>query len=64
MTPARAHILVVDDEPAIRRVLAVTLGSFGFDVSEAATGEEALELVKEVAYDAVLLDINMPGMGG
>jgi len=64
MTSARSHILVVDDEPAIRRVLSMTLGSVGFEVAEAATGEQALELVGREAYDAVLLDMNMPGMGG
>lgn len=60
----RPHVLVVDDEPAIRRVLSVTLEAVGFDVAEAATGEEALENVAREDYDAVLLDVNMPGMGG
>ena len=64
MTAIRAHILVVDDEPAIRRALRLTLGSSGFDVAEAATGEQALELMGIDGYDAVLLDMNMPGMGG
>ncbi|MGD1070075.1 MAG: response regulator transcription factor [Bryobacteraceae bacterium] len=57
-------ILVVDDEPAIRRALRVTLDNLGFEVTEAATGEQALTLIGESRYDAVLLDINMPGMGG
>jgi len=64
MTGARANILIVDDEPAIRQALRVLLGSFGFDVTEAATGEEGLELLGSAAYDAVLLDMNMPGIGG
>jgi two-component system KDP operon response regulator KdpE len=64
MTPARAHILVVDDEPAIRQALRLTLRSSGFDVAEASTGEQAIELVGSAGYDAVLLDMNMPGMGG
>ena len=64
MTSGRTNILIVDDEPAIRQVLRVLLGSSGFDVAEAATGEEALELMGSVSYDAVLLDMNMPGMGG
>jgi two-component system KDP operon response regulator KdpE len=42
----------------------VTLGKIGFEVAEAATGEEALALVHREQYDAVLLDMNMPGMGG
>src|SRR5580658_704750 len=59
-----AVILVVDDEASIRQALRVTLGKIGFDVAEAATGEEALALVHREQYDAVLLDMNMPGMGG
>ncbi len=64
MTAARAHILIVDDESAIRQALRVLLGSSGFDVAEASTGEQALELLGNTTYDAVLLDMNMPGMGG
>ena len=64
MTAARTHILIVDDESAIRQALRVLLGSFGFDVAEASTGEQALELLGSATYDAVLLDMNMPGMGG
>jgi two-component system KDP operon response regulator KdpE len=63
---ARPHtnILVVDDDTKIRQVLRVTLKSFGFEVSEASTGEQAIELTAKEPYDAVLLDVNMPGMGG
>jgi two-component system KDP operon response regulator KdpE len=57
-------ILVVDDEPSIRQALRVTLGKSGFDVTEASTGEEALSQIRSTHYDAVLLDMNMPGMGG
>jgi len=60
----QANILVVDDESSIRQALRVTLGTIGFDVAEAATGEQALELIRGTRYDAVLLDMNMPGMGG
>jgi two-component system KDP operon response regulator KdpE len=59
-----ASVLVVDDEPSIRQTLKVTLGTAGFDVIEAATGEQALALLRTEKFDAVLLDINMPGMGG
>ena len=68
MTPmpekTQANILVVDDESSIRQALRVTLGNIGFDVAEAATGEQALALIRGAHYDAVLLDMNMPGMGG
>src|SRR5215469_14191932 len=57
-------VLVVDDEPSIRHALKLTLGGSGFQVREAATGEEAIALLRQTRYDAVLLDMNMPGMGG
>ena len=57
-------ILVVDDEAAIRRALRTTLLKLGFKAVEAARGEEALSLVRTNSFDAVLLDINMPGMTG
>src|ERR1700722_16013421 len=57
-------ILVVDDEMSIRRALHATLHKLGFQTVEAARGEEALSLVRANSFDAVLLDINMPGMTG
>ena len=64
LTPSHGNILVVDDEPSIRNALRLTLRACGFQVSEAATGEQAVDLIRRENYDAVLLDINMPGMGG
>ncbi|HEX4156505.1 MAG TPA: response regulator transcription factor [Acidobacteriaceae bacterium] len=58
------HVLVVDDELAIRRALRGSLTGLGFSVEEASRGEEAVQLVQAKSFDAVLLDINMPGMGG
>src|SRR5580700_2373193 len=58
------HILVVDDEPQIRRVMRTTLVAQGYEVSDARTGEAALELVRSERYDLVLLDVNMPGISG
>ena len=58
------RLLVVDDERSIRHALSTTLGTLGFEVEEAETGEEALVMTRRSHYDAVLLDINMPGMGG
>jgi two-component system KDP operon response regulator KdpE len=58
------RILVVDDEPQIRRIMRVTLTGAGYEVDDAKTGEEALGKVREFRPDLVLLDINMPGMGG
>jgi two-component system, OmpR family, KDP operon response regulator KdpE len=57
-------ILVVDDEPQIRRVMRTTLTSNGYTVIEARSGEEALEIMQKERPELVLLDVNMPGMGG
>jgi two-component system KDP operon response regulator KdpE len=58
------RILVVDDDPQIRRVMKVTLTGQGYEVDDAKTGEEALEKLRERRFDLALLDMNMPGMGG
>ena len=58
------RILVVDDEPQIRRIMRTSLIGAGYEVDDARTGEEALEKVREYHPDLVLLDINMPGTGG
>ena len=57
-------ILVVDDEPQIRRVMRATLASHGYTIAEAPNGEEAIAKLARVAPDLVLLDVNMPGIGG
>lgn len=57
-------ILVVDDEPQIRRTLRAALSGRGFRFEEAASGELALDLVREAKPDVVLLDMNLPGMSG
>jgi two-component system KDP operon response regulator KdpE len=57
-------ILVIDDEPQIRRVLRASLSAQGAVVLEGQSGEEALELLRQRPVDLVLLDLNMPGMGG
>jgi two-component system KDP operon response regulator KdpE len=59
-----ATILVVDDEPQIRRVLRATLSSNGYDVIEAKNGQEAIEMVIRERPDLILLDVNMPDMTG
>lgn len=59
-----ATILVVDDEPQIRRVMRTTLASNGYVIAEACSGEEALEKMQSARPDLVLLDVNMPGIGG
>lgn len=59
-----ATILVVDDEPQIRRVLRATLSSNGYDVIEAKNGQEAIDMVIRERPDLILLDVNMPDMTG
>jgi two-component system KDP operon response regulator KdpE len=58
------RILVVDDDPQIRRVMRVTLTGQGYEVDDVKTGEAALEKLREPRFDLVLLDMNMPGMAG
>lgn len=64
MALERSKLLVVDDEPALRRALRTSLAASGFSVSEARSGEEALAALDRAPVDIVLLDINMPGMSG
>ena len=58
------RILVVDDEPQIRRIMRTALTGAGYEVDDAKTGEEALDKLRNYHPDLVLLDMNMPGMGG
>jgi len=59
-----SNILVVDDEGANRYSVSKTLQRVGYMVSEAASGEEALDIMKENSFDVVLTDIRMPGLDG
>lgn len=64
-TPAvPKHVLVVDDSKAQRKILSMSLLRWGYIVSEAASGEEALQLCRETAFDIVLSDWVMPGISG
>jgi two-component system KDP operon response regulator KdpE len=58
------RILVIDDEPQIRRIMRATLTGAGYEVDDAKSGEEGVEKLRAFRPDLVLLDINMPGMGG
>lgn len=61
---SKRTILLIDDEPQIRRVLRTSLSAHGAHVLDVQTGEEAIELLREHTVDLILLDLNMPGMGG
>jgi signal transduction histidine kinase/DNA-binding response OmpR family regulator len=60
----RGSVLVVDDDQAVRHLVAQTLGADGLELYEAADGEEALALAAEQRPDAIVLDLNMPGLDG
>jgi len=64
MTESRGTVLAVDDDPGALSALADALGTLGFHVVQAASGEEALELARDRQPDVVLLDVQMPGMDG
>jgi len=64
MSSQPTSVLVVDDEFALRTALRKSLSAGGFDVEEARNGEEALGAIRQRSFDLVLLDINMPGVGG
>jgi two-component system, OmpR family, KDP operon response regulator KdpE len=61
---SEGRVLMVDDEPQIRRVMRATLEARGFDVDESVTGEQAIDQVRSTQYDIILLDINLPGKTG
>ncbi|MDQ2938078.1 MAG: response regulator, partial [Acidobacteriota bacterium] len=60
----KGSVLIVDDEEIMREVLETLLSSEGYRVDLAKTGEEGLESYGHRAYDVVLLDVSMPGIGG
>jgi two-component system KDP operon response regulator KdpE len=64
MKQSAIRILLVDDESAIRRALRPPLMELGFQVVEAWRGEEAIQMLRSGGFDVVLLDVNMPGIGG
>jgi DNA-binding response OmpR family regulator len=64
MAVSPGKILIVDDEPNIRKGLHAILARDGHEVHDVGTGEEALEVLKTLAIEAAIVDIRMPGMSG
>ena len=64
MTAPNGTILIADDDSDLRLVLRRTLEALGFEVGESSTGEQAVREVEVRRFDAVLMDVNMPGAGG
>ena len=63
-TPASLHVLVVDDDPGLNRLVSAVMRSAGYLVTTANSGLSALELVEAQEFDAVILDLLMPEMDG
>lgn len=64
MTPDRKQVLIADDEPNLRRVLAAQLVRDGYDVEAVASGTEAVRALRENHVDVVITDLRMPGIDG
>src|SRR6516165_9714088 len=64
MPEPQKHLLLVEDEPALREVVAEQLADRGFVVEQAASGEEALARLTNFAFDAIVTDLRMPGVSG
>lgn len=64
MKPNEGRLLVVDDDPQIRRVMRTTLDARGYEVEEAGSGEQALDLARIGKFDLIILDFNLPGKSG
>jgi DNA-binding NtrC family response regulator len=64
MPENRKHLLLVEDEAPLREALAERLGEHGFEVEQAASGEQAIDQLAEFAYDIVITDLRLPGADG
>jgi DNA-binding NtrC family response regulator len=64
MPDTRTHLLLVDDEEALRSVMAERLVDHGFDVTQAGSGEQALKLLSDFAFDVIVSDLRLPGIDG
>ena len=64
MADTQKHLLIVDDEAALRSAIAERLADHGFTVVQAGSGEEAMPLLAEFAFDILITDLRLPGMGG
>ena len=64
MADTQKHLLIVDDEGPLRSAIAERLVDHGFAVTQAASGEEAMQRLAEFAFDILITDLRLPGMGG
>ena len=64
MSETRKHLLIVDDETALREAIAERLSDHGFDVEQVSSGEQALQRLAEFAFDVLITDLRLPGIDG
>src|SRR5687767_1835051 len=64
MSESRKHLLIVDDESALRETIAERLADHGFDVEQVSSGEDALQRLAEFAFDVLITDLRLPGVDG
>jgi DNA-binding NtrC family response regulator len=64
MSESRKHLLIVDDETALREAIAERLADHGFDVEQVPSGEAALQRLSEFAFDVLITDLRLPGIDG
>ena len=64
MTQSPRHFLILDDEESIRQSIAAYMEDEGYIVFQAASGEEAIEIVRDNHIDEAVVDIRLPGMDG
>src|SRR6188508_3453542 len=64
MADPQKHLLIVDDEASLRSAIAERLADHGFTVVQAGSGEEAISLLAEFAFDILITDLRLPGIGG
>ena len=64
MSEGQKHLLIVDDEHALREAIAERLADHGFVVEQATSGEEALQRLSDFAFDILITDLRLPGIDG
>ena len=64
MSDTQKHLLIVDDEKALREAIAERLADHGFVVEQAPSGEQALERLADFAFDVIITDLRLPGIDG
>ena len=64
MTENTLRVLIIDDEPAIRKLLKISMQAYGYELGEAATGQDGLLMAASFRPDIILVDLGLPDMDG